>query len=320
MDQMESIAVQPPSIGQRVAASELATIISHAAERTSIASLTPTLGLDATALAAPPPGVPSPNALNSMLNGVAAAPAATTVVTVPSAPASGDVALIQEVQVLDSYIAVLTAIVMYTKHPEPYDLSKPDQAAQFVVDLADARNYVVTGGEVKAIPMYLPLGQATTQHIEKSTTSAELHVELLTAMFAGFGLPEKTLTELDSILTEVANSLKALQLSFSSEKQTLNSFVSFYHLVPVEGSEPPVHEMQASFIYLQMSQSSWKASAGKSSVEHFSLDMLMTKSVGTMSAGIVAANSSTIINALKGLTEHDPTQISEMTGMRGVKI
>jgi hypothetical protein len=317
---MESIAVQPPSVALQVIASTVEAIFSNAAERASIASINPALGLDAATLAAPPPGIPSPNALNGMLNSIAAAPSATTVVTVPSSPASGDAALVQEVQVLDSYIAVLTAIVMYSKHPEPYDLSKPEQAVQFVIDLADARNYVVTGGVVKAIPMYLPLGQAATQHIEKSTTSAELHIELLTAMFAGFGLPETALTELDSILTEVASSLKALQLSFTSEKQTLNSFVSFYHLVPVEGSEPPIHEMRAAFIYLQMAQASWQASVGKSSVEHFSLDVLMTKSVGTMSAGIVAANSSTIINALKELTEHDPTQISEMTQMRGVKI
>jgi hypothetical protein len=264
-------------------------------------------------------GAPSSSDLNNMLNNVGAAPGATTVVTVPAAPIGGDAALIQNVQTLDSYIAVLTALVMYNAHPAPYNLSDPAQAGQFVIDLANARNFVVTGGTVKAVPMYLPMGEATTQTLNKSTTSADLHLELLQAMFAALGLPTNVLTELDGILTEVSDSLKSLQLSFSTQTQTLNHFVSFYYLTPVNGANPPVNQMNVEFIYIQIAQSSWKASVGKSSISNFTLNVTMTRTTATMSAGIVAGNTSNIVSSLLALTGNDQTTIANMTKMKGVK-
>ena len=263
---------------------------------------------------------PDASDLNSLLNNMGTAPGASTTVTVPSQPASNDLSLVQNVQTLDSYIATLTALVMYHNHPEPYDLSDKKQAAQFVIDLANARNYVVTGGVVKAIPMYLPMGEASTQTFHKTTTSANLHVELLNALFGALSLPEGVLMELDGILTEIADSLKSLQLSFERQTQTLNHFVSFYHLVPVEGTKPVINQMQVEFIYLQIDQSSWKASVGKSSVDHFSFDMTMTRTKATMSAGIVAANTGQIVNSLMQLTQNDAASIANMTKMKGVKV
>lgn len=262
---------------------------------------------------------PGQGDINTLLNGVGTAPGASTVVTVPAAPVSGDAALIQNVQTLDSYIAVLTALVMYNNHPAAYDLSNPQQAAQFVIDLANARNYVVTGGTVRAIPMYLPMGEATTQSFNKTTTSADLHIDLLTALFASLNLPAAVLTELDGILTEIAGSLQSLQLSFTTQTQTLNHFVSFYYLTPVPGANPPVNQMNVEFIYIQLDQSSWKASVGKSSVSNFTLNMTTTRTTATMNGGIVAANSSNIVNSLMSLTGNDATTISEMTKMKGVK-
>lgn len=263
---------------------------------------------------------PDASDLNSLLNNMGKAPGASTTVTVPTQPASNDLSLVQNVQTLDSYIATLTALVMYHNHPEPYDLSDKKQAAQFVIDLANARNYVVTGGVVKAIPMYLPMGEASTQTFHKTTTSANLHIELLNALFGALSLPEGVLMELDGILTEIADSLKSLQLSFERQTQTLNHFVSFYHLVPVEGTKPAINQMQVEFIYLQIDQSSWKASVGKSSVDHFSFDMTMTRTKATMSAGIVGANTGQIVNSLMQLTQNDAASIANMTKMKGVKV
>src|SRR3569832_1774600 len=266
---------------------------------------------------------PSSSDLNALLNNVGTAPGASTVVTVPATPVSGDVALIQNVQTLDSYIATLTALVMYNNHPTPYNLSDKKDAAQFVIDLANARNFVVTGGTVKAIPMYLPMGEATTQSFNKETVSANLHIDLLDALFGALGLPSAVLTELDGILTEIANSLKNLELSFTTQTQTLNHFVSFYYLVQVPGTNTPVNLMNVEFIYIQLNQSSWETtvSLGKNSgtVSHFTLDMTTTRTTSTMSAGVVAANTSNIVNSLMALTSKDATTISDMTGMKGVK-
>lgn len=300
-------------------------IFQNAGERAAIDRVYPFFGITPAAVPAPQglaalaADTPSKDDLNSLLNSVGTAPGATTAVTVPAAPASGDVALIQNVQTLDSYIATLTALVMYNNHPAPYDLSDKQQAAQFVIDLANARNFVVTGGTVKAIPMYLPMGEATTQSFNKTTTSADLHLEVLTALFGALNLPSGVLTELDGILTEIAGSLQNLQLSFTTQTQTLNHFVSFYYLTPVPGTNPPVNQMNVEFIYLQLAQSSWKASVGKSSVSHFTLDMTTTRTTATMSAGIVAANTSNIVSSLLALTGNDAHTISEMTKMKGVQ-
>jgi hypothetical protein len=268
---------------------------------------------------APAASSPSPDDFAAMLNNAGLAPGASTVVTVPAAPISGDAALIQNVQLLDSYIAVLTALVMYNNHPQAYNLSDKTDAAQFVIDLANARNLVVTGGTVKAIPMYLPMGQATTESMNRSTTSADLHLDLLSALFGALNLPTSVLAELDGILTEIADSLKNLQLSFTTQTQTLNHFVSFYYLTPVPGANPQINQMNVEFIYLQIDQSSWQAAVGKSSVSNFTLDMTTTRTTATMSSGVVAANASSIANSLLRLTNKDQAAISEMTQMKGVK-
>lgn len=276
--------------------------------------------LTATATSAPAgASTPSQGNLNALLNGVGTAPGASTIVTVPSTPASGDIALVQNVQTLDSYIAVLTALVMYNNHPAAYDLSNPQDAAQFVIDLANARNFVISGGTVRAIPMYLSMSEATTQSFNKTTTSADLHMDLLAALFATLNLPAAVLTELDGILTEIAGSLQSLQLSFTTQTQSLDHFVSFYYLTPVPGSNPPINQMNVEFIFLQLAQSSWKASVGKSSVSNFTLNMTTTRTTCTMNSGIVAGNSAAIVNSLMSLTGNDATTISEMTKMKGVQ-
>lgn len=264
------------------------------------------------------PAAPSAGVLNDLLNGVGKAPGASTVVTVPAAPLTGDAALIANVRTLDSYIATLTALVMYSNHPEKYDLTDKVQAAQFTIDLANARNYVVTGGFVRAIPMYLPMREASSQSLNKSTTTANLHVDLIAALFGGLGLPASVLKELDAILTEIAQSLKTLQLSFTTQTQTLDHFISFFHLVPFEGANPPVNEMYAEFIFLRMAQSSWEASVGKSNVSNFTLEMTLTRTSAIMNSGIVSANTSAIVESLTQLTGNDAAAISQMTKTRGV--
>lgn len=262
---------------------------------------------------------PSSNDLNSLLNSVGKAPGSTSVVTVPSTPTNNDVSLIQNVQTLESYIAVLTALVMYNKHPAMYNLSDPAEATQFVVDTANAKNYVMTGGTVKDIAMYLPGMEASTQTKSISTTSASFHVDFLKVLFEGLSMPETVLTQMDSILTEITDTLKNLKLSFKSQSETLNHVVSYYYLSPVAGTNPPINEMKVRFIYLQIKQKSWEVAVGKSSVEHFSFDMVLTQTNSTMSSGLVSANTSRIMNALEALTAKDPTEISKMTGAKGVK-
>lgn len=307
------------TIYSAAAANYAETVFSMASESAAMSRAVQFLAMAAsTAPSADTPITPSTEVMTDFLNSVGKAPGTSTVVTVPAAPIAGDAALIQNVQTLDSYIAVLTALVMYNNHPTAYNLADKVQAAEFAIDVANARNYVVTGGVVKAIPMYLPTQEASTQSFNKSTTTADLHVDLIGALFGGLGLPATVLKELDAILTEIAASLRSLQLSFKTQTQTLDHFITFYHLVPFEGANPPVNQMKVEFIFLQLAQSSWEASVGKSTASNFTLDMTMTRTSSTMNSGIIAANTSAIISSLLQLTGTDAAGIAKMTKARGI--
>lgn len=297
------------------------SVFNEAGERYSLDKMVKHYKLDSSkSLKTAVNAAPSSDSLDDLLNNVGKAPGSTTIVTVPVQPATNDVSLIQNVEILESYIAVLTALVMYNKHPDPYDLSDPKQATQFVIDTANAKNYVMTGGTVKDIAMYLPGMEVSTQTKSFSTTTADLHMELLETLFGALNLPKNELTELDGILTEINQTLQNLKLSFQTQSETLNHAVNFYYLSPVEGVSPQINEMKVRFLYLQIAQNSWQAAAGKSSVQHFSFNMSLTETSATMSAGIVAANTSKIIDSLTALTKMDAQTITKLTGTKGIKV
>lgn len=262
---------------------------------------------------------PSSDDFDNLLADAGKAPGGTSVITVPSSPQSYDLELVRNVQILDSYIALLTAFVIYNKHPEPYNLSDQAQAAQFVIDTANAKNFVVTGGTVKDIVMYLPNMGATSQNKTLTTTSAKIHVDLLAALFGSMNFPAEVLSQLDGVLTEVTATLKSLSLSFQTQTETLNHTVAFYYLSPVKGSNPPINEVKVRLLYMEIDQSSWKASLGKSSVERFSFDFKLTTTTATMSNGLVSANAAKIQSEMQKLCAKDASEISKLTGAKGVK-
>lgn len=314
---MSDSVITAPTVGEQVTAAAIEETLSWASEHGFGERLSSAFDLGLP-IGEPPP-TPTVEAINGLLETSAEAPAATTVVAVPKEPVGGDAALLEDIQMVDSLISVLTAWVVYSKHPQPYDLHDPQQAAQFVIDWANAANFVVTGGSIKQIPMYLTMEEATAQTLNKSMTNLEVHIEFLATLFGSFGLTPETLTELDGILTEIAKTLGNLKLSFHEENQTLNHFLSFHRLVPVVGSEPVIHEMKTAFVFLTIAQSSWKAAIGKSSVDRFSFDMGYVTTKGALNPGIVRANASTIAAALQKLTAHDPAKIAEMTKAQSVK-
>lgn len=276
-------------------------------------------GVPLTSFAAEGDG-PSQGDLSDLLNSVGKAPGATPVATVPESPQSYELELLENVQTLESYIAVLTALVIYNKHPEPYDLSDGKQAMQFVIDTANAKNYVMSGGTVKDIALYLPGMSASSDHKSITTTTATIHVDLLKTLFSGLSLAAGALTELDGVLTDVVDTLKNLKLSFQSQTETFNHQISYYYLAPVEGSNPPINQMKVRFLYLEVDQKSWKAAVAKSKVEHFSFDMKLTTTDSVMNSGMVSSNSAAIAKSCVSLTSKDPEEIQKLIGSKGIKV
>jgi hypothetical protein len=110
-----------------------------------------------------PAGTPSTTDLNDILNNAVKAPGTTSIATVPTTPDTVMYQMLGQVQTLDSYISLLTSFCIYNEHPAPYDITIPAQASAFVRAMAKWRNYVITGGSVKAMAGYLPVGSIVTQ-------------------------------------------------------------------------------------------------------------------------------------------------------------
>jgi hypothetical protein len=261
---------------------------------------------------------PDPSSINDLLAKSSQAPGATSIATVPASASSSALALLQQVQLLDSYVSVVAALVVYNARPQGYDLSKPTDASQFVIDFANAKNYAITGGAIKKIQAYLPLASAKTQTLSKQTTSVDLHMDLLNALFAGFGLTASAMAELDGILTNVTNTLKSLTLSFNTQTQTLNHFVSYYYFADVPGAPAGLHQMRVRMFYLQLSQSSWKAAIGKSSVSNFTLDMSYVDIECSMDSMLVAQDVQSIEDSINALTGQDSKAIAKLVGVKGI--
>lgn len=278
----------------------------------------PSRGLLGGALQAPAATAPDPSSLNDILNSAITAPGTTSIASVPNAPNQNDLSLLQQVQTLDSYISILTAFCVYNHHPAPYDITDKVQASEFTQAVAKYRNYVTTGGIVKALAAYLPIRSSKAQSLSKSTTSADIHVDLLAAMFAGFNLPAAALTQLDAILTGVVGNLKSLSLKFESTNQTLDHFLTYYYFKKVTGM-PSLHEVHVRMFYLKVNQKSWEASIGKSSIQHFTFDMNYIDIDCGMSSALVQNDMSSIIASIKKLTGKDQAAINKLMNMKAIR-
>ncbi len=275
-------------------------------------------------LAAAPAGAPPSTDLNDILNNAVQAPGTTSITTVPNTPDTMMYQLLGQVQTLDSYISLLTAYCVYNEHPAPYDISKPADASAFTRAMAKWRNYVTTGGNVKALAGYLPVSSIVTQSYSKEVTSLDLHLEFLSELFGSFSFPEATIKQLDGILTKVVAQLGNLKVSFESENATLDQFLTFYYFSTVAGTggknQPPaMYVAKVRTFYLQINQKSWKVAVGKSSVARFQFNMNYFDMDTTMNSGLVASDMSAINSSIQTLTGQTAAQLNKLMNMQAVR-
>jgi hypothetical protein len=266
---------------------------------------------------------PSPGDLTQKLNDFGQAPGSTSVTNQPPAPAdpsqqNEQQTLLGSIQTLESYINVLAAWVVYSKHPAEYDLSNPQDALQCVIDIANARNYILTGGAIKAIPMYLPGMSTSAETQTMSTSTATFHADFLNLLFGSLGLDAAVLKQLDGVLTDVSDTLKNLKLSFQTQSQSFDNALSYYYFQTVDGTNPPLQQVCLRFIFMQIEQASWKAAIAKSSVEHFDFDLTLYVSDSVMNANLVGSNALDIAASCQKFANLTPEQIASITGQKTV--
>ena len=233
------------------------------------------------------------------------------------------VKMLGQVQTLDSYISLLTAFSLYHEHPEPYDISIPEQAAALTKATAKWRNYVITGGVVKAMAGYLPVGQIASQSFSQTVTSADLHLEFLTELFGSFAFPENAMKQLDGILTKVVSKLGELQLAVSSAADTLDHFLTYYYFSTVPGTGdgtdiPAMYVPKVRTFYLNVAESSWKVSIGKSSITSFSFGMNYFDMDTHMSPDLVARDMPNINSTIQTLTGKTADEVNTLMNMQAI--
>lgn len=271
----------------------------------------------------PPAGTPGSTDLTSILNNAVKLPSTTSIATVPTVPDTLMYQMLGQVQTLDSYISLLTAFCVYNEHPQPYDISNKDQASAFARAMAKWRNYVITGGAVKAMAGYLPAGKVAAQSFSKEVTSADLHLEFLAELFGGFSFPKAVMTQLDSILTKVVSQLGSVQLSFESEKSTLDHFLTYFYFATVagtggEGQPPAMYVAKIRTFFMHIDQSSWRVAIGKSSATKFNFNMNYYDMDTTMNAQLVAGDMATINATIQTLTGQSAAEVNRLMNMQAV--
>ena len=298
------------------------TYLITAAHRTRNANL---IGRNVALMAADPApaGTPSTTDLNDILNNAVKAPGTTSIATVPTTPDTLMYQMLGQVQTLDSYISLLTSFCIYNEHPTPYDITIPDQASAFVRSMAKWRNYVITGGSVKAMAGYLPVGSIVTQSYSQQVTTADLHLEFLGELFKSFAFPESAMLELDGILTKVVSNLGNLKLSFESQSDSLDHFLTYYYFSTVQGTggknQPPtMYVAKVRTFYLHIDQATWKLAVGKSTVSQFKFNMNYFDMDTTMNSGLVSADMTAINSTISTLTGKTAAQVNTLMNMQAI--
>jgi hypothetical protein len=255
---------------------------------------------------------PAPGNIMDIIEKGKKAPAATSIAAVPSDVSQNDLQNLQDISLLDTYVSVYSSAYLYKRHPQPYDITNPKEAAAFTKDLANARFLVIT----KGLPGLLIAGESSQQSFSKSTTAADLHLEFLNEMFGSFGFSPSALKKLDSILTDTVKKLTQLKVEVSGESQTLDHLISTYFFEEVQGLGIKVPKIR--LFYLHIEQSSWKASVGKSSVNRFKFTMNYADYTFTMSLTEMPDMREPIKAYIKDATKRNLEDIQKMVAMDAV--
>lgn len=236
----------------------------------------------------------------------------TSVAAIPSSVSDDDLQHLNDILLLDSYVSVASAQLLYKRNPKGWDITDPGQAADFVRQAANAKFEVIN----KGLSGFLSLDTSSAREMDKSVTSMDLHFEFLNELFSGFGFPEASMKELDSVLTNVTKSLDSLKMSWSDENESLDHLVFTYYFDKIAGLDAKLPRLRLFFLHID--QHSWTASIGKSSVEHFSFRMNYMDNIYVMNSDQVAKNRDEIQALLESMTKMQLDDVQSMLSPKAI--
>lgn len=174
--------------------------------------------------------------------------------------------------IADLFIA-MAKISKRTKrgHPEPYNITVPNEAAQEFADMADCAYNVMLGPPLSGMYSF---GSLFSSHFSRSMSKTELHLGFLAELFQGFSLTDVAKKQLDGILSNFVKSLGDIKVETESTNNTVDQTIRVHQTVATEitGSPDPkqqiwVYQPRTRLIYMHVDASTWRWATNKASHE-----------------------------------------------------
>jgi hypothetical protein len=257
---------------------------------------------------------PSPEYITNIIQNAKACYAITRVLVVHSNISPNDRQNIQDISLLDTYLSVFSAASIYPLHPKGFDLTKPDEAANFTKALANGYFRVIT----EALPGIVSLESSTQKSFSATVTTDDLHLELLNELFCSFGFSPTTMNQLDSLIINIVNRLGSLKEAGSEQPETLDYLFAVYYF---EESQQitSVKVPKIRLFYLHIGQRYGQAPVGKSSNNSFDFNMNYGDYKFAMSFASMPAMRERIREFVTNLTQQEFASIQNLVAMDAIR-
>jgi hypothetical protein len=257
---------------------------------------------------------PSPDYITNIIKKAKESHSITKVLVVPSNPSQNDVQNLQDISLLDTYVSVYSAAYIYKLNPNGFDITKPDEAANFTKVLANGYFRVIT----EALQGIVSTESSMQHSFSATTTSDDLHLKLREELFGSFGFSSTGKNQLDGIIKNIVKGLGILKETCSEEPQTLDYLFSVYYFEEsqhITGVRVP----KIRLFYLHIDQSSWQAPVGEFSQESFNFNMNYGNYKLAMSFAHMPAMRANIKAYVINITKQTFESIQNLVAMNAIK-
>lgn len=256
---------------------------------------------------------PSPDYITNIIHQAKESHAITKLLVVSSNLSQNDVQNVQDISLIDTYVSVYSAGYIYPSHPNGFDITNPDESANFTKALANGYFRVITEG----LAGIVSLESSMQQRFSKTVTADDLHLSLLNELFGSFGFSSTAMNTLGSIIRNLVTRLGILKEACSEQPETLDYLFAVYYL---EESHLITHVKvpKIRLFYLHIDQSSWQAPVGKSSNDSFDFNMNYGNYQLAMSFAAMPAMREKIRADVRNITQQEFGVIQNLVAMNAL--
>ncbi|CAI9635664.1 hypothetical protein GT037_008832 [Alternaria burnsii] len=168
--------------------------------------------------------------------------------------------LVEMSSIVSLYTAIWNANARTKRgHPEPYNITVADEAAQAFADMANSAYNVMVG----PLAGFFNFSSGTQTTFSKKMTKTDVHLEFLGELFKGFSLTKPALLQLDGILTNFVKSLGTVSVETGRTSNTVDQTIRINQVVRLnvsgDDSNPIwVFQPRARIVYMHIDASTWR--------------------------------------------------------------